>query len=136
MPLSTESSPRSHDNNGTAPRTRRRDPNAEAIAIVMRFAERLEVAQSLVRIVSGIAQQHAAVYAAQASERVRTSPMTEHVDQARRLVQAATQAAIHAATQAVARHVDDDAEGEGAAEPSKATEQELLDHETLHDDAC
>ncbi len=123
MPLSTEPTPARNEDDCARPKAKR-DPDAEAIAIAMRFAERLEVAQSLFRLVTNLAQQHAAVVAVQAEKRVRSSAMAK-------IAQAATQAAIHAATKAVARHVDGEA-------PATAGDQATTehDHETLHDDAC
>lgn len=99
----------------------------------MKVAERFEVAQSLFRIASGIAKQQGAVLAAHAGQRVRTSPMTAHVEKARRIANAATQAAMHAVSKSVTRHVD----GEAPVAPEvDAIADTELDHETLHDDAC
>lgn len=114
------------------------DPDAEALAIATRVVEKVAVARSLVRIFGGLARANASaassVLRAYADRKI--ADMVEqdggpvaHVERARKVATAATEAAKHAARLAVVRAAA------RATEIAEAAEAEL-DAEDLRDDAC
>lgn len=118
------------------------DPDAEALAIATRVVEKVAVARSLVRIFGGLARANASaattVLRAYADRKIAdmveqdggpVAASVAHVERARKVATAATEAAKHAARLAVVRAAARAGEIAGAAEAE-------LDAEDLRDDAC
>lgn len=108
-----------------------KDPDAEAIEIVTKVAEKIAVARSLARIASSVVRTFADQKMAEIVESDSVNAVA-HVQRARRVAAAAKDAAMHAASLAAAR---------AAARTTELVEEasslvESLDHEDAHDDAC
>jgi hypothetical protein len=124
---------------------RMRDPDAQAVEIVTRVAEKLAVARSLVRILGSYARENvdvaggvlrayadhkmAEIIAHEGGASQGASQAASHADRARRVAAAAAEAAKHAAQLAAARAA-------ARAQEVIADAASALDHEKLHDDAC
>lgn len=124
------------------PRAMPPDPDAEALEIATRVVQKVAVAKSLVRIFGGLAAANAsaagAVLRAYADHKLaelveqEQSPLAAgvaHVERAKKLAAAATEAAKHAARLAAVR-----AAARATEMVDEATAE--LDREDLSDDAC
>lgn len=117
-----------------------KDPDAEAIEIVTKVAEKIAVARSLARIASSVVRSFADQKMTEIVETDGVGPTPKdgvshhavaHVGRARRVAIAAKEAAVHAASLAVARAAA--RTQEFVAEASSLVDS--LDHEQAHDDA-
>lgn len=107
------------------------DPDAEAVEIVNKVAEKIAVARSLARIASSVVRSFADQKMAQIVESDSVNAVA-HVQRARRMATAATEAAKHAASLAAARAAARTTEFVQEA----STLVDALDHEGAHDDGC
>lgn len=108
-----------------------KDPDAEAIEIVTKVAEKIAVARSLARIASSVVRSFADEKMAEIVQNDSVNAVA-HVQRARRVATAAKEAAVHAASLAAARTA---ARAQELVEEA-STLVESLDHEDAHDDAC
>lgn len=108
-----------------------KDPDAQAIEIVTKVAEKIAVARSLARIAGSVLRSYADEKMNELVETDAVNAMV-HVERARRVATAAKEAAVHAASLAAAR---------AAARTQELVDEassmiDSLDHEEAHDDAC
>jgi hypothetical protein len=108
-----------------------KDPDAEALEIVSKVAEKIAVAKSLARIASSVVRSFADQKMAEIVESDAGNALA-HVERARRVAMAAKEAASHAASLAAARAAA--RTQEFVTEASSLIDS--LDHEEAHDDAC
>jgi hypothetical protein len=120
-----------------------KDPDAEALEIVSKVAEKLAVARSLARIASSVVRSFADQKMAEIVESDGGNAIA-HVERARRVAMAAKEAAVHAASLAAARAAARTQEFVDEASSLVETLDESVDesvagdggHEEAHDDAC
>lgn len=111
-----------------------KDPDAEAVEIVTKVAEKIAVARSLARIASSVVRSYADQKMAEIVETDAVNAIAQ-VDRARRVATAAKEAAVHAASLAAARAAARTQEFVAEAS-SLVASLDTNDHEQAHDDAC
>lgn len=126
--------PRSAKTQMPRPKTRVRvakDPDAEALEIVTKVADKIAVARSLARIAGSVLRSYADE---KMHEIVETDAVNAiaHVERARRVATAAKEAAVHAVSLAAARAAARTQDIVGEA----SSRSDSLEHEEAHDDAC